>query len=61
MRLIEILLLVSGGLLLVWPWLLRTHPRWLNWVAVTAVLLLIPHFLLEGYRWQMVPAYILVV
>ncbi|MCB9421538.1 MAG: hypothetical protein H6667_17165 [Ardenticatenaceae bacterium] len=61
MRLVEILLLVSCLLLLGWPLLRRTHPRWLNWLSIVVILLLIDHFILEGYRWQMVPAYILAV
>ena len=60
MRLIETLLLTCCLLLLVWPLLRRTRPRWLDWLSVTAVLLLILHLILEGYRWQMVPAYVLV-
>ncbi len=60
MRLIEALILVCCLLLLVWPLLRRTRPRWLNWLSVTAVLLVILHLILEGYRWQMVPAYLLV-
>jgi predicted dienelactone hydrolase len=59
MRLIEALILVCCLLLLVWPLLRRTRPRWLDWLPLTAVLLLILHLIFEGYRWQMVPAYVL--
>ncbi|MCB9434292.1 MAG: hypothetical protein H6668_20155 [Ardenticatenaceae bacterium] len=42
-------------------WLLgRPSPRWLGWVGLTAVLLTLLHLLIERYRWQMVPAYLLV-
>lgn len=60
MRLIETLILVCCLLLLVWSLKRKTHPRWLDWLSVTAVLLLILHLIFEGYRWQMVPAYMLV-
>lgn len=41
-------------------WLLgRPSPRWLGWVGLTAVLLTLLHLLIERYRWQMVPAYLL--
>jgi predicted dienelactone hydrolase len=58
MRLIEILILV--WLLLMWVLLRRTRPPGLKWLSATAVLLVILHLILEGYRWQMVPAYLLV-
>ena len=57
MRLIEILILVCCLLLLVWPLLRRAGPSWLKWLSATAVLLVILHLIIEGYRWQMVPAY----
>lgn len=60
MRLIEILILVCCLLLVGWYVLRRTPPSWLNGLSGTAVLLVILHLIIEGYRWQMVPAYLLV-
>lgn len=60
MRLLEWL-----SLLLALPpvvWLLAGWPssRWLGWVGLTAVFLTLLHLLIERYRWQMVPTYLLV-
>ena len=53
-----------GLLLLLLVGILRPflpHRTWLNWVVLTAVPLTLLHLLLEGYRWQMIPAYSLVI
>lgn len=39
----------------------RYHPRRLRWFPLAAALALVVHLFLEGYRWQMLPAYFLVV
>ncbi len=62
MRPFEIALLVSCTPLLLWP--LPPLRKRRGWVAATLALLVLfttLHLFLEGYRWQMVPAYILVV
>ena len=58
MRLFEILLLIPNLLRFGW-WVLLPgrRPRWLNWLPGLAVLLMIAQLLIEGYRWQLVPAY----
>jgi hypothetical protein len=60
MRLLEILIIISllSSLLI---WLLppfRLH--WLPFTTGAAVLMTLLHFGLEGYRWQMIPLYLLV-
>jgi predicted dienelactone hydrolase len=37
------------------------RPRWMAFLPSLAVLLVLAHLVLEGYRWQMVPAYALTV
>ncbi len=46
---------------LVWPLLPWRRPRWVDFLPRTAVILLIIQLVAEGYRWQMLPAYLLVV
>ena len=53
---VVLLLLVLVGVLR--PFL--PHHRLFNWVVLTAVPLTLLHWLLEGYRWQMIPTYGLV-
>ena len=33
------------------------RPRWLSFLPALATLLLVIHLVVEGYRWQMIPAY----
>ncbi len=50
--------------LLCWGWWIlvpNQRPRWLNWLPGLAGLLLIAQLLIEGYHWQLVPAYALTV
>ena len=35
------------------------RPRWMAFLPSLAVVLVLAHLILEGYRWQMVPAYVL--
>jgi len=56
----EILLLAANLPPLLWPLLSRRkRPRWIDFLPLVAVLLLLIHLIREGYRWQMVPAYAL--
>ena len=59
MRLFEILLLAAILPLLVWPLLPWQRPRWVDFLAAAAALFLIASLIFEGYRWQMLPAYVL--
>jgi predicted dienelactone hydrolase len=61
MRLFEILMLLAILPVLVWPLLPWRRPRVVSFLPGTAVILLIIQLLVEGYRWQMLPAYVLVV
>ena len=60
MRILEIL---SFGTLLLafigffWP--KSKRPRWMAFLPGLAVLWVLAHLVLEGFRWQMVPAYAL--
>lgn len=56
MRLLEIVIPVILALYLLWH-----HPRpiLIRFVPSAAVFLVLVHFTLEGYRWQMIPIYIL--
>lgn len=53
MRLLEFLLLLSLGIPWVWP-------RAVQWLPPVMAALAGAHLALEGYRWQMTPAYALV-
>ena len=59
MRNLELALgiLLFANLLL--PLLLGRRPRWLNTLPILAALVMLAHLLLEGYRWQMIPLYVL--
>jgi len=58
MRLFEILTLVTLLLSLLSFFVPRPRrPRWMAYLPGLAVLLVLTHLVLEGYRWQMVPAY----
>lgn len=61
MRSLEILILVVNLPLVVWALLpALKRPRWLDFTPSIALLLIIIHLFVEGYRWQMIPAYILI-
>lgn len=59
MRLLEILIVVALLPLLVWSVFSRNRPNWLAIFPVAGTLFVILHLFVEGYRWQMVPAYLL--
>ncbi len=60
MRLFEVLTLAAILPVLVWLLLPWPRPRWVDFLPGTAVILMILHLFFEGYRWQMLPAYVLV-
>ncbi len=57
MRLFEILLLVTLVPLVMGPLLPLRRQLWHMALLVVALLFLLLHLLLEGYRWQMIPGY----
>ena len=59
MRFFEIVLLTLLLLPLVWPLTGWKRPFWLDWLSLAAVLVIVPHLIWEGARWQMGPAYLL--
>ena len=62
MRILEVLTLGTLFLALAarfWP--AEKRPFWANYLPGAAILLILVHLIREGYRWQMVPAYALVV
>jgi predicted dienelactone hydrolase len=62
MRPFETLLLAANILLLVRPFLpirIRNRPDWIGFMLALPALLTVAHLVFEGYRWQMLPAYIL--
>ena len=60
MRLFEILILVTLSLSLLSFFVPRPkRPQWMAFLPSLVVLLVLAHLVLEGYRWQMVPAYAL--
>jgi predicted dienelactone hydrolase len=61
MRLFELLIPIVLAVFLAWPLFSRRRPRWLKWLPTTALALALLHLALEGYRWQMIPLYLLVV
>jgi predicted dienelactone hydrolase len=62
MRILEILILATLLLTFVSSFVpKRTRPRWMAFLPSLVVLLALAHLVLEGYRWQMVPAYALTV
>lgn len=59
MRPLEIVLLVLPLPYLLWPLFARSRPRWLRLLPFAGLVVLGAHVLFEGYRWQMLPAYLL--
>lgn len=57
MRLYEIIILALLLPPLLWALLKRQRPNWLTIFPVAGALFTILHLFVEGYRWQMVPAY----
>ncbi len=60
MRTFEILIPVTLGIYILWPFFTgRKNPRLFTWLPVLAAALIGAHLLIEGYRWQMIPLYVL--
>jgi dienelactone hydrolase len=60
MRLFEILLLLASIPYFLWPVVSKTRrPQWVAAFPALGLVFLLLHLLVEGYRWQMIPAYIL--
>jgi len=60
MRILEILTLVTLLATFIGTFVPRgRRPRWMAYLPSLAVLFVLAHLVLEGYRWQMVPAYAL--
>ena len=56
MRLLEILIPTLLTLYLLWS---SPRPTWIRFLPVISFLLILIHFGVEGYRWQMIPLYVL--
>lgn len=59
MRFFEIAILLVNVSVLLWPMLTPRRPAWVDFLPLATINLIIVHWLVEGYRWQMVPAYAL--
>jgi predicted dienelactone hydrolase len=60
MRPLEIILPILLAIYLLWPFVMRgARPLAIKLVPPLALLVAIAHLLIEGYRWQMIPIYIL--
>lgn len=59
MRPLEIILLVLPLPYLLWPLSGRMRPRWLRLLPLAALAVFALQVSVEGYRWQMLPAYLL--
>jgi predicted dienelactone hydrolase len=59
MRFLELLLIANILVIVLVSLRVRQRPGWFGWLAVTAVFTLFAHLVIEGYRWQMVPTYLL--
>lgn len=60
MRLFEILMLLLILPALLWPLLPWRRPRWVDYLPAAALVAMVLQLFIEGYRWQMIPAYGLV-
>ncbi|HET6444444.1 MAG TPA: hypothetical protein VFI27_07665 [candidate division Zixibacteria bacterium] len=60
MRPFEIILLILDAVLLLWLLVSSRRPRYLLLIiSIVTVLVLVIHLFTEGFRWQMIPAYLL--
>ncbi len=57
MRLFEILIVILEVPLLVFAFTSQVGPLWTSVLPLVAALVVVLHWIIEGYRWQMVPAY----
>ena len=56
MRPLEIVIPVLIAAHLLWR---RPHPFWIRLLPAFALIVTIVHLMIEGYRWQMIPIYVL--
>src|SRR5215207_7937046 len=54
MRPLEIMIPVLLAVYLLWR---RPRPRWIQFLPAFTLLIILIHWLIEGYRWQMIPLY----
>jgi len=60
MQLFEILIPISLAVNILWPLISgKENPRLINLLPVLAGVLIVVHLNVEGYRWQMIPLYVL--
>lgn len=60
MRTLEILIPILLAVYILWPLVTRrVHPAIIKFLPPLALLLNLAHFAVEGYRWQMIPLYVL--
>lgn len=58
MRLLEILISALLTVYLAWP---HPRPMWVRLLPALVLIVTLVHFAMEGYRWQMIPLYVLTV
>ena len=56
MRLLEIIIPLLLAIYLLWP---HPRPRIVRFLPALALIVTLIHFFIEGYRWQMIPLYVL--
>jgi hypothetical protein len=56
MRLLEFMIPILLGIPLLWR---HPHPVWIRFLPAFAILMTAVHLMIEGYRWQMIPLYLL--
>jgi dienelactone hydrolase len=60
MRPLEILIPITLAIFILWPFLTgQANPTLVNFLPVLAVVMIGAHLLVEGFRWQMIPLYVL--
>lgn len=60
MRTLEIIIPILLAVYILWPLITRrARPTSVNFLPPLALLLALAHFAFEGYRWQMIPLYVL--
>lgn len=60
MRLFEVLLILINVPFILWGFVPKSRPVWVWVLPGLSVVFTSVHLLVEGYRWQMVPAYVMV-
>jgi len=57
MRLLEIIIAILPAIYLIWP---QPRLRAIRYLPAIALLITLIHFVVEGYRWQMIPIYLII-